>query len=195
MVYGTRQLNKFNNNIVNEFGKPCHYFEMEKKNGEVCSRVHDAVCEMMDRLAQSAECRAGKTALGDLLEVVRTRLLVVRLGPPTSRKGKAQQLDANTQVRADAATLKAKLEDIIRRGERDSSYWLEGTGDDHVQSQYTKPAVEPQHDAPLCPAQKGSSGNVAEVFMTDSSSVASFTLTGSSIVCGAQKSQSMYLSK
>ncbi|KAH8742241.1 hypothetical protein F5883DRAFT_597401 [Diaporthe sp. PMI_573] len=68
---------------------------------------------------------------GNLLEVVRTRLLVVRLGPPTFEKGKPQKFDVNTQIqRADAMTLKAKLDDILRIGNQNPSYWVKGETED-----------------------------------------------------------------
>ncbi|KAH8788006.1 hypothetical protein F5883DRAFT_531251 [Diaporthe sp. PMI_573] len=161
MVYGTRQLNTFNDEIVNEFGKECHYFQMEKRNGVVSSRVHEAVCKMMDKLAQRPECKAGNTALGDLLGVVRTRLLVVRLGDLTSAKGKRQSLDGNaqTQTRADSMTVKMMLHGIINRGKRDPLYWLQGEGDDNIQGPAAIPEVEPEPESagslPL--AEKGSS--------------------------------------
>lgn len=182
MVYGTRQLNTFNDKIVNEFGKECHYFEMEKRNGVVSSRVHNAVCEMMDKLAQRPECKAGNTALGDLLEVVRTRLLVVRLGPPTFEKGKPQKFDVNTQIqRADAMTLKAKLDDILRIGNQNPSYWVKGETEDDLPRLSTTQAVslEPLSQDSLTVARNRSVGSVGGVLTSDSSSLVVPILTGS----------------
>lgn len=181
MVYGSTQLDKFNSKIVNEVGKQCHYFKMERRNGEVSSRVHDAVCEMMDSLAQTLECKVGKTALGDLLEVVRTRLLVVRLGPPTSGRGRAQPLDANIQVRADAMTLKARIESIITKGDRNPSYWVKGEADDDLSSLRAQQAANsgPFPQDFLTSARKRSSGSVGGLLTSGSSSLVVPILTGS----------------
>lgn len=181
MVYGAKRLDKFNDNIVNDFGKSCHYFEMEKRNGEVSSRVHEAVREMMDSLAREPECAMGETALGDLLEVVKTRLLVVRLGPPTFGKGKPQQPDANGQIeRADSMALNRKLDAIIKRGEQNPSYWLQGEKYDDLPSLFTPQAVNSE-DIPqdfLGRARKCSTGSTGGLLTSRSTSLVVPVLTG-----------------
>ncbi|KAJ0120690.1 hypothetical protein J7T55_015422 [Diaporthe amygdali] len=126
LVDGPRGLDKFNKGIVNDFGSECHYFESENRNRVAPFRVHAAVRNMMERLSWHPECEDGTTALGDLLRVVRTRLLVVNLGSERVGEGMAGYGMTNRQVprRADAASLKAALDNIIRKGNERSTYWL-----------------------------------------------------------------------
>lgn len=128
MVYGTNELLEFNKRIANELGKQEHYFRQDRANGGTSFRVHPAVTSMMDRLSQHPHCIAGQTALGDLLWVVRNKLLVVALESPAAGTGNSQQFSANTQfqARADAKILKSDLDSIIRRGNQRGSYWLKG---------------------------------------------------------------------
>lgn len=182
MVWGKQELEEFNKRIVNEFGKSVHYFELEKRNGQTSCRVHSAVSATMDELAQHAECKAGKTALGDLLKLVRTRLLVVSLGSQSFGKGKTPQINADTQVqpRADSRALKMALDEIIERGKKNRSYWLKGESSDDLPSLCTPQAVESElhpQDV-LTVARDHSSGGVGGLSATDGSSHVVPILTG-----------------
>lgn len=182
MVWGKQELEEFNKRIVNDFGKQVHYFELEKKNGQTSCRVHSAVSATMDKLAQHVECKAGNTALGDLLKLVRTRLLVVSLGSQSFGKGKTPQINADTQVqpRADSRALKMALDEIIERGNKNRSYWLKGESSDDLPSLCTPQVVESElhpQDV-LTVAREQSSENVGGLSATESSSFVVPVLTG-----------------
>ncbi|KAF7529648.1 hypothetical protein G7054_g9799 [Neopestalotiopsis clavispora] len=116
MLEGSEGLEHFSSEIVNDFGQECHYFERERRNGQIVFKTHTAVKEKMKALSSQSVCRAGETALGDLLAIIETRLLVVDLG------------GANTELprRAGSADLKEEIDKIVERGNRDPAYWLEG---------------------------------------------------------------------
>lgn len=183
VVFGTQQLDNFNRRIVNEFGNPCHYFEMAVENGQACPKVHTVVCEMMGKLARTPACQPGRRALGDLLGVVRTKLLVVRLEQTASDSNRPQEFHANTQItRAHAVTLRVSLDDIIRTGNQNPSYWAKGeTTDDNSSSLCTSRAVNfeqvPQEF--LTVARKRSAGSVGGLLTSRSASLVVPVLTGS----------------
>lgn len=133
LLHGPKGLDDFNKKIVNAFGKECQYFEMERKNGKTSFKVHPAVIDAMESLSQHRECESGKTALGDLLGVVRERLLVISLASSTFGEGNALDDCTGTQkqTRADASILKMALANIINRGNMEQAYWLksETSGD------------------------------------------------------------------
>lgn len=179
MVYGIKELKEFNKRIVNEFGKQDGYFEPERKNGRTTFRVHASVAATMDRLSQHPQCIAGQTALGDLLWIVRNRLLVVALDSPSIGKGNSQQFSANTQLqtRADSMTLKSELDGIIRKGNQNGFYWLRGENSDDVPGLCIPPAVSPPQGT-LTVNRRHSSGGVQAQLSTDSSSLVVPILTG-----------------
>lgn len=138
MLSGPKGLERFNKKIVNEFGNPCHYFEKILQNEQTAFKVHKVVVDEMASLFKHAECKDGKTALGDLLRVVKKKLLVVDLGTSTFVKGKTP--DKNS--RADARTLRMDLDDIIKKGKNEQAYWLpEGETSEDIPTLYTTPAV------------------------------------------------------
>lgn len=192
MVFGTEELNEFNKRIVNEFGRSVHYFEVEKRNGKTSFRVHSAVSDTMDRLAQHVECRSGETALGDLLKIVKCKLLVAELGVPPTEKGKTHDASADTQIqsRADSSTLTKDLAYIIELGKKNRSYWLKNDQDDDFQGPDTTTPARLQHNASesLHLAGRGPSGSAEGIVATGSESVVSAILTGTSIVSGAMGS-------
>lgn len=145
MVYGIKELQEFNKNVANEFGKQVHYFELDRTSGGTSFRVHAAVTAMMDKLAQHAQCIAGETALGDLLKVVRKKLLVVALEAPTTGKGSTHQVGTNAefQIRADSMTLKKELDEIVKKGNQNGLYWLKGEISDDLPGLCTPQAVSP----------------------------------------------------
>lgn len=130
LLGGSQGLDEFNKRIVDEFGKQCHYFEREMKGGKGGkggSVVHRAVLDTMQSLSRRPECQAGKTALGDLLRIVRTKLLVVALDSSGLVKPEIpahKGASAEAQVRANSSTLSRDLAGIIKRGTEDRDYWL-----------------------------------------------------------------------
>lgn len=189
MVYGIDELDEFNKRIVNEFGQSVHYFEVEKRNGKTSFKVHTAVSDTMDRLARHVECRSGETALGDLLRIVKCKLLVAELDAPPIEKGKTHDASADTkmQSRADSRTLERDLADIIEQGNKDRSYWLKIDQGHDSQGPDTITPARLQHNTsdPLNLAGRGSYGSDEGIAANDSESVVPAIMTGNSIVSGA----------
>jgi serine/threonine protein kinase len=74
LLYGLDELNRFNQELGEE-----NFYQTDVSNGRPVARVHDAAVSWMSRMAQDPRCDVGNTAIGDLLELVRTALLVVKL--------------------------------------------------------------------------------------------------------------------
>jgi serine/threonine protein kinase len=74
LLYGLDELNKFNQELGDD-----PFYLIEVKNGKQVARVHDVAASWMDQITQDPRCEVGDTAIGDLLELVRTALLVVKL--------------------------------------------------------------------------------------------------------------------
>jgi hypothetical protein len=186
MVHGSEELNAFNDRIINEFGTKIHYFEPVMKSGRSSFQVHKAVSSMIVKLAQHPACEAGQTALGDLLEIVRTKLIVVELGDKAPGQGRAPQISANTQTpsRAHSETLEKDLGNIIELGNRYPSYWLKGETSDDPPTvsalQVARPGLEPPKT--LTVNSKRSSRSIGDTLTTDSSYLLVPKLTGSMAV-------------
>lgn len=166
---------------------------METKDGKTLFKVHTAVLATMETLSQHAECERGVTALGDLLNIVRNKLLVVALGPQTFGKGKGFDRFADTQVsvRSNAMALNEDLGRIIERGTREQAYWLKGKTCEDVSSFHTIQAVVLEADrrgSPTVPIER-SSETIRGSLKTDSSSLVVPLLTGSLRVGHAQNSR------
>lgn len=176
LVSGRSGLAEFNKKIVNEFKKECQYFHKEGRNGKTCFEVHQAVRSTMQRLSGHTQCEYGKTALGDLLWVVETKLLVVDLEVKPLLQGDYHDDGANTQVRtrATAMTLKAELDRIIERGVRNQTYWLKGKICDGVPSLYATQVVFPEPNAQgsltVARDRSRSSGSSRRLLTTDTCS-------------------------
>lgn len=177
LLYGTRGLDEFNKKIVDHLGHDCHYFE-KGRNGKV--KVHPEVVAMMTALSENSQCRRGETALGDLLNLVSTRLLVVELG---LGEGGANDKHANTQgqARAESTELREKLDSIIRRGSKKQAYWFKGESSDDLPNLCTPDLAnsEPDPQSSLVVAREHPSGSVGGLLTTDSSSLVVPILTGS----------------
>ena len=81
MLYGLNGLKAFNKSVCSDANPACPFYETVVTSGARTAKVHHAVVRWMDRMAQDARCHRGRTALGDLLHLVRDRLLVVVLAP------------------------------------------------------------------------------------------------------------------
>ncbi|ETS85324.1 hypothetical protein PFICI_03349 [Pestalotiopsis fici W106-1] len=78
LIYGPDQLNRFNSDL----GSTEHtrfYLIKPAPGGGRMATVHGIVESWMDQMAKDTICRPRTTALGNLLDLVRTRLLVVKL--------------------------------------------------------------------------------------------------------------------
>ncbi|OAL55166.1 hypothetical protein IQ07DRAFT_498642 [Pyrenochaeta sp. DS3sAY3a] len=74
LLYGLDGLNKFNQDVDG-----ITMYQIRTENGIKIARVHDAAVRWMDHMANEAACKVGNTAIGDLLDLVRSSLLVVKL--------------------------------------------------------------------------------------------------------------------
>jgi serine/threonine protein kinase len=74
LLYGMRGLNRFNSDLGEE-----SFYQIGIVNGNKVAEVNSTAVRWMDFMAIDLRCQVGTTAIGDLLELVRTALLVVRL--------------------------------------------------------------------------------------------------------------------
>lgn len=74
LLYGESQVVAFHNELGNG-----SFYQVTNNNVRNEARVHHVVTSWMDRMADDTRCRVGATAIGNLWEIVRTGLLVVKL--------------------------------------------------------------------------------------------------------------------
>ena len=79
LLYGLEGLKEFNSHIKTEGSDRPPFYQTKVEKGKRRAEVHPAVVEWMDNMAKLPACQPGVTALGGLLELVRTRLLVTEL--------------------------------------------------------------------------------------------------------------------
>jgi serine/threonine protein kinase len=79
LLYGLEGLDMFNESIDGPFEGNTPFYEEKQELGGKLATVHAKVVEWMDLMAEDPICQKYTTALGDLLDLVRTGLLVVRL--------------------------------------------------------------------------------------------------------------------
>lgn len=133
LMYGMDGLKRFNRAFNQGRTESCSYYEMDG-NGE--AKVHRVALQWMEHMAQDPVCQVGQTALGDLLEFIRDRLLVVKLPQNLGTtiafsqiihpSGANRSLHSEKDCRARAKDLCNRMEDIMTDVD-DASYWLPGT--------------------------------------------------------------------
>lgn len=74
LIYGEKKVIKFHEELGTD-----SFYQITNRNGRSEAEVHHVVTSWMDRMADHPRCRVGTTALGNLLEIIRTGLLVVKL--------------------------------------------------------------------------------------------------------------------
>ncbi|KAJ4348747.1 uncharacterized protein N0V89_010125 [Didymosphaeria variabile] len=79
LLYGYEGLEKFNASVRNELNDDSPFYQTGDVEGRRMAWVHNVVEHWMGHMAKDAACRAGTTALGDLLEIVQRGLLKVKL--------------------------------------------------------------------------------------------------------------------
>ncbi|KAG4432452.1 hypothetical protein IFR05_012067 [Cadophora sp. M221] len=132
LLYGTASLNEFNDRyVVDNMDQLCPYFEIEGTGAAKRAKLHPAVLETMNLLANDPECKSGvHSAIKDLLSLVRTKLLVVNLKQGSPSRATAQELHQ-------------ALDDIVQRGEKDENYWYTGSSRSHMQRLPTLQSMRP----------------------------------------------------
>lgn len=134
LLHGNEKLIAFNDSIQGgrKDIEPPYYVVKEIVGQEKVAEVHPNVTRYINALAEDQAC-AANTALGDLLNVVKTKLLVVPL-PPSSTADQDGPVSVtlteptetnNGQYRASANSLFKSLTDILQ-GETNHSYLYPG---------------------------------------------------------------------
>jgi serine/threonine protein kinase len=134
LVWGNRGLVAFHDTIQGggKLDMEHPYYVIKEESGqERTASVHPMVTRYIEELTENSAC-AANTALGDLLEVIRTKLLVVPLPPSgaafqerLNRITPAGQADTNEVCyRASARSLAESLASIIEKGKANDGYWL-----------------------------------------------------------------------
>jgi hypothetical protein len=107
LLYGREGLDDFNLAVQGDpsYEAPC--YQITEVAGEKTGRVHDVVVRWMGHMADDPACARG-TALGDLLDIVRERLLVVPLPP---RMGSFDVNDSENSSQLSRSTTQTTLRD------------------------------------------------------------------------------------
>ena len=140
LLYGYHDLMKFNDSIKSSVEESSPYFKVGIDN---VAHVHPVVRACMDHIFKDPECtgNGGNTAIRDLLDIVKTNLLVVHL--PQHRASNLASIAGNVAVtdtdsrlsptyrpigptRATASHFHNLLDDMIGKGKEDESYWFTG---------------------------------------------------------------------
>ncbi|KAL2679081.1 hypothetical protein Neosp_009838 [[Neocosmospora] mangrovei] len=84
LMYGPDELKRFNDGIKTQFSDHSPFYEIVQDDEDSAkdtprAKVHWVVEKWMDHMAKDPACAVGTTALGNLLELIRNRLLVVKL--------------------------------------------------------------------------------------------------------------------
>lgn len=77
LMYGPRELERFNRSLGSD--SYSRFYQVRRKRGQLEAELHDTVTKWIEHMGQDPICQPGTTALGNLLEVIQTRLLVVKL--------------------------------------------------------------------------------------------------------------------
>ncbi|KAF7559256.1 hypothetical protein G7046_g4896 [Stylonectria norvegica] len=137
LLYDLKTLDNFNHSIrggVKMDSEP-PYYVISNRDGPRTARLHPSIVDCISDLSQHPECMVGKTALGDLLAIVRDRLLVIDLpsssettepnaesfpGIPVVSTPEKDQLVS----RATARQLRKSLADILDKARDKPTYLL-----------------------------------------------------------------------
>jgi serine/threonine protein kinase len=129
VLHGNTILEEFYTQVEAGRKQTCQYFELhEDRKG---AEVHHIVVEWMKRIRISDPECSQDTALRDLLDIVRNRLLVVNLAPgSTNRKDSLTPMsnagNAISSFRANAAEYRNLLGIILDKAERNPNYLWTG---------------------------------------------------------------------
>lgn len=149
LLYGYEDLKKFNNSIKGLMDQSSAYYTFN----EGIARIHPRVTEFMERISKDPRCRK-ESALNDLLNIVKDRLLVVPLPEPSattfsrnesSFEGESNNISVTAPPSTPASLAAARaeppgpcrgtardflkrLDTMISKGESDNSYWSQPDG-------------------------------------------------------------------
>jgi serine/threonine protein kinase len=140
LLYGYHDLMKFNDSIKSSVEESSPYFKVGNDN---VAEVHPVVQACIDHIFKDPECTSngGNIAIRDLLNIVKTNLLVVHT--PRRRALNLASIGGNVAVtdtgsrpsptyrpidptRATASHFRKLLDDMIGKGKEDERYWFTG---------------------------------------------------------------------
>lgn len=130
LLYGNQELEKFNNCLHDRSKNSYPYWALDNKRPQ----VHPNVQMCMDIIGEDPEC-TGSKAIGDLLRIVKMKLLVVKLPPKAMPLHQTIATNADTgstssppgHFRAKAEEFHDALRDILEKGKSNDTYWFTGT--------------------------------------------------------------------
>ncbi|KAK1826462.1 HET-domain-containing protein [Podospora conica] len=142
LLFGNENLEKFNSEIVDEHGQPNHWFQKKKKQGSAKAVVHRYVRGTITALLKDQEC-VGQTAIGDLVRIVKDKLLVVELGGArTFGDGDLNSLPTSLKgCRVYSHELMQSLDAVVKRCE-DDKYCFTGKNRDMIRNLIVLPESE-----------------------------------------------------
>lgn len=117
LLYGTKELENLMRGMNKALQSSSPYWVAETDGRQRRAQIHPNVRACMDHIARDPECD-GATAVGELLGIVRTQLLVVPL---------LSNAASSLRVRASAHELHHALQGMLAREEPGSKYWYTGT--------------------------------------------------------------------
>lgn len=179
LLYGYEELKQFKLSIKGELEESSPFFIVKDSAAE----IHPAVQSTLDRLSRDPEC-SSKTALGDLLDIVKTRLLVVALPERTeSNQGlenvSIEHADSTFKTRQpfqkyriSAAGFVNALDDILEN--ENPGYWFTGRSRDNMRIPPIKPnIIVEDRSSLLSPGWRPQSGPIADPIKSAASPYAS----------------------
>lgn len=120
LLCGLDGLNQFNAELTGP-----SFYQVSVENGKKVAHVHPAAIRWMERMAQHPACNSNGTAIGRLLELVRTSLLVVKL---------PHRLGTNLSVSEPVHINRLRRSDIV------TGYGLDQSGSDQGLAVGTTPS-------------------------------------------------------
>lgn len=122
LLYGIDELESFIRGVNETPNMRSPYWVLEEDGPRPRAQVHLNVQAYMDHIAKDPECNgAHATAIGDLLTIVRTRLLVIPDPSTTVPPSKG---------RAGASELLNAIRGLLKNGRFNSEYWYTGLSRD-----------------------------------------------------------------
>lgn len=107
LMYGHSGQTKFRHNLMTKLHDNSRFFQIKQVQQDnqtrLVAQVHEVAVQWMDHMARDPACEVGQTALGDLLELIRTRLLVVKLPQRLATQPLLTPTDLDTSIAEDNA--------------------------------------------------------------------------------------------
>lgn len=125
LLFGYDSLVEFNDKIVDDDGEKSHWFEKITSDTGPRVTVHFHVRDTIRALEADQEC-SGDTVMHDLLDIVKTKLLVVKIGDGTILGGDMSKPKSIPGSRVYSQELMDCLKELLQKGETNDSYWYSG---------------------------------------------------------------------